>query len=85
MPELNIEAVSGLISACEQAEQGVAEGAGDGRLTGGRLGDLYGRRRMFLLGLAGFTLTSALCGLAWSPLALIVFRVLQGLLGWIRG
>ena len=47
-------------------------------ITGGRLGDLYGRRRMFLLGLAGFTLTSALCGLAWSPLALILFRVLQG-------
>ena len=47
-------------------------------ITGGRLGDLYGRRRMFLLGLAGFTLTSALCGLAWSPLSLTLFRVLQG-------
>ena len=47
-------------------------------ITGGRLGDLYGRRRVFLLGLAGFTLTSALCGLAWSPLSLTVFRVLQG-------
>jgi len=48
-------------------------------ITGGRLGDLYGRRRMFLLGLAGFTVTSALCGLAWSPLSLIVFRVVQGM------
>lgn len=48
-------------------------------ITGGRLGDLYGRRRLFLLGLSGFTLTSALCGLAWSPVSLIVFRVLQGL------
>jgi EmrB/QacA subfamily drug resistance transporter len=48
-------------------------------ITGGRLGDLYGRRHLFLLGLAGFTLTSALCGLAWSPVSLIVFRVLQGL------
>ncbi|WP_420594021.1 MFS transporter [Deinococcus sp.] len=47
-------------------------------ITGGRLGDLYGRRRMFLLGLTGFTLTSALCGLAWSPLTLTLFRVLQG-------
>ncbi|MGY2894919.1 MFS transporter [Deinococcus sp. UYEF24] len=47
-------------------------------ITGGRLGDLYGRRRMFLLGLAGFTFTSALCGLAWSPLSLTLFRVLQG-------
>ena len=48
-------------------------------ITGGRLGDLYGRRRLFLLGLAGFTLTSALCGLAWSPVSLILFRVFQGL------
>jgi EmrB/QacA subfamily drug resistance transporter len=48
-------------------------------ITGGRLGDLYGRKRVFMLGLAGFTLTSALCGLAWSPFTLILFRVLQGL------
>jgi EmrB/QacA subfamily drug resistance transporter len=48
-------------------------------ITGGRLGDLFGRKRVFLLGLAGFTLTSLLCGLAWSPLTLILFRVLQGL------
>jgi EmrB/QacA subfamily drug resistance transporter len=48
-------------------------------ITGGRLGDIYGRRRLFLLGLTGFTLTSALCGLAWSPVSLIVFRILQGL------
>lgn len=48
-------------------------------ITGGRLGDLYGRKRVFMLGLAGFTLTSALCGLAWSPLTLIAFRALQGL------
>jgi len=48
-------------------------------ITGGRLGDLYGRRRMFLVGLGGFTLASALCGLAWSPASLIAFRVVQGL------
>jgi MFS family permease len=42
-----------------------------GLITGGRLGDLYGRRRMFLLGLGGFVVTSALCGLATSPEALI--------------
>ena len=48
-------------------------------ITGGRLGDRFGRKRLFVLGLLGFTLTSALCGLAWSPLALIVFRVFQGL------
>src|SRR5262249_47456020 len=35
-------------------------------ITGGRLGDLRGRRRMFVAGLLGFALTSALCGLAMS-------------------
>jgi EmrB/QacA subfamily drug resistance transporter len=50
-------------------------------ITGGRLGDLYGRKRMFLLGMAGFTLASALCGFATSPQMLIVSRVLQGLAG----
>lgn len=48
-------------------------------ITGGRLGDLYGRKRIFLVGLGSFTLASALCGLAWSPENLIAFRVLQGL------
>lgn len=33
-------------------------------ITGGRLGDLFGRRRLFVIGMAGFTLASALCGLA---------------------
>src|SRR5262249_45379466 len=50
-----------------------------GLVTGARLGDVIGRRRMFLLGGAGFTLSSALCSLAWSPGALITFRLLQGL------
>jgi len=47
-------------------------------ITGGRLGDLYGRRRMFLLGMAGFTVSSLLCGLAVSPLWLLAARALQG-------
>lgn len=45
----------------------------------GRLGDLYGRRRMFLIGLLCFTLSSLACALAWSPATLIVTRLLQGL------
>src|SRR5215210_560994 len=40
-------------------------------ITGGRLGDIFGRKRMFLSGMAGFTIASALCGLAPSPEALI--------------
>ena len=46
--------------------------------TGGRLGDLYGRGRMFFLGLIGFAAASTLCGFAWSPAALIAGRALQG-------
>lgn len=46
-------------------------------ITGGRMGDLFGRRRMFLIGVAGFTAASILCGLAWSPRVLIAARVLQ--------
>lgn len=40
-------------------------------ITGGRLGDWLGRKRMFMLGVAGFTLASVLCGTAWSPSILI--------------
>jgi EmrB/QacA subfamily drug resistance transporter len=48
-------------------------------VTGGRLGDLYGRKRLFMVGMAGFTMASALCGLAPTPNVLIAARVLQGL------
>jgi EmrB/QacA subfamily drug resistance transporter len=48
-------------------------------ITGGRLGDLFGRRRLFLLGVAGFTIASVLCGIAWSPAFLVAARILQGL------
>ncbi|AXF12703.1 MFS transporter (plasmid) [Paraburkholderia graminis] len=47
-------------------------------ITGGRLGDLFGRGRMFFLGLIGFATASTLCGLASSPWTLIVGRALQG-------
>lgn len=48
-------------------------------ITGGRLGDLLGRKRMFMLGVAGFTFASVLCGFAWSAPILIAGRILQGL------
>lgn len=47
-------------------------------LLGGSLADLFGRRRMFLLGLAGFGLSSLACGLAPNGAALIAFRLVQG-------
>ncbi|SDM34566.1 drug resistance transporter, EmrB/QacA subfamily [Nonomuraea maritima] len=52
-----------------------------GLVTGGRLGDLYGKKRMFVIGAAGFTVASLLCGLAVNPEMLIASRVLQGLFG----
>jgi EmrB/QacA subfamily drug resistance transporter len=45
----------------------------------GRLADQFGRRRFFVLGLSVFTIGSALCALAWTVEALIVFRIIQGL------
>src|SRR3954452_5170854 len=50
-------------------------------LLGGRLGDLYGRRRMFIAGLLVFAGGSALAALAWSSTSLIAFRAVQGLGG----
>src|SRR5437867_587426 len=54
---------------------------GGALLLGGRLADLLGRRRLFLVGLALFVASSLLCGLAWSEASLIGFRALQGLGG----
>ena len=47
-------------------------------LLGGRLADVFGRRRVFLTGIAVFTIGSALSGLAWSAASLVAFRALQG-------
>src|SRR5271167_3125301 len=48
-------------------------------LVGGSMGDLFGRRRMFLLGVAVFTLASVACGLASSIGQLIAARTVQGI------
>lgn len=50
-------------------------------VVGGRLGDKYGRRRLFLIGITGFTLASVACGLAVSPESIIVARLAQGAFG----
>lgn len=47
-------------------------------ITGARLGDLYGRRRVFLAGVLTFTVSSLLCGIAPTALVLIAARVVQG-------
>src|SRR6201986_3173859 len=47
-------------------------------LLGGRLGDSIGRKRTFIVGVALFTIASALCGIAWDEGTLVVARLLQG-------
>jgi EmrB/QacA subfamily drug resistance transporter len=47
-------------------------------LIGGRLGDMFGRKRMLLVGVAGFVAASLACAVAQTPETLILFRVLQG-------
>ncbi|HVS78990.1 MAG TPA: MFS transporter [Candidatus Saccharimonadales bacterium] len=50
-------------------------------LLGGSLGDIFGRKRVYLIGLTGFGAMSLLCGLSPSISFLIIFRVLQGIFG----
>ncbi|HWD60947.1 MAG TPA: MFS transporter [Humibacter sp.] len=50
-------------------------------VLGARLGDKYGTRRMFLLGLTGFTLASLACGLSTGPITIVGARVVQGAFG----
>jgi EmrB/QacA subfamily drug resistance transporter len=52
-----------------------------GMVTGGRLGDLFGYKRLFLIGVVTFALASLACGLAPTSGALVVFRLVQGLTG----
>ncbi|MEU9862835.1 MFS transporter [Streptomyces sp. NPDC047971] len=65
-------------SAIQWITAGYALAFAAGLITGGRLGDIYGRKRLFLLGTAGFTLASALCGFAANPEMLVASRLLQG-------
>jgi EmrB/QacA subfamily drug resistance transporter len=60
---------------------GYALSLGGGLILGGRLGDRFGRRRMFLIGLASFTLASLACALAPSIELLIALRLVQGFAG----
>src|ERR1700676_5040546 len=49
-------------------------------ITGGRLGDIFGRKRLFIVGVSGFTVASLICGLAPTPTTLMAARVFQGLM-----
>ncbi|MBO2448317.1 MFS transporter [Actinomadura barringtoniae] len=52
-------------------------------VTGGRLGDIHGRRRVFMIGVAGFTVASALAATAVTPGMLITARIAQGAFGGV--
>src|SRR2546430_2560221 len=53
-------------------------------ITAGRLGDLYGPKQLFQVGLVIFTLASVACGFAQNPTQLIIFRVVQGVGFWAK-
>ncbi len=52
-------------------------------LIGGSLGDIYGKKRVFVIGISIFTFFSICCGLSWDGNSLIIFRGLQGIGGAI--
>ncbi|NYI07529.1 MFS transporter [Allostreptomyces psammosilenae] len=68
-------------AALELVVAGYAFTYASGMVTGGRLGDLFGYRRLFLIGVAAFALASLLCGIAATPGQLVAARLLQGLTG----
>lgn len=66
------------VSQIQWITAGYALAFAAGLITGGRLGDIHGRKRLFLVGIGGFTLASALCGFAANPEMLVASRILQG-------
>jgi EmrB/QacA subfamily drug resistance transporter len=72
-------------AAIQWVVAGFALAVATGLITAGRLGDIHGRRRMFMLGLALFTVTSAACGLAPTSGSLVAARVSQGLSAALMG
>jgi EmrB/QacA subfamily drug resistance transporter len=65
-------------AALELVVAGYAFSYASGLITGGRLGDLFGFRRIFVIGMVGFSVASLLCGLALSPSQLVAARLVQG-------
>lgn len=79
-PSIRAE-LGGSFTALQWIAAGYTLALAVGLLTGGRLGDMFGRKRMLMIGIIGFVLTSVACAMAPSIEALIVARVLQGLFG----
>ncbi len=79
-PSLETELHAGP-AALELVVGGYAFTYAAGMVTGGRLGDLFGYRRLFLTGMAAFSVASLLCGLAQTPAQLVAARLLQGVTG----
>lgn len=78
IPDIQADLGAGT-TAIQWVVAGFGLALGGGLITGGRLGDLFGRRRMYALGLAVFTAASLACGVAPSPGTLIAARVVQGI------
>jgi EmrB/QacA subfamily drug resistance transporter len=66
-------------AALELLIAGYAVGYGVLLITGGRLGDIHGRKRMFLVGMTAFTIASVLCSVAPNAIALVIARIVQGI------
>ncbi|RKT17047.1 EmrB/QacA subfamily drug resistance transporter [Streptomyces sp. 1114.5] len=77
MPDIRTD-TGASYAALQWISAGYALAFAVGLITGGRLGDIYGRKRMVLTGIGVFTLASALCAAAANPEMLIGARVLQG-------
>ncbi|WP_367134823.1 MULTISPECIES: MFS transporter [Streptomyces] len=80
MPSIKRD-IDASFSVLQWLSEGYALAFAIGLITGGRLGDIYGRKKVFLLGMGGFTLASMLCGVVSDPQLLVGARVLQGLMG----
>ncbi|MEV6673868.1 MFS transporter [Streptomyces sp. NPDC051162] len=80
MPSIQRD-IDASFSVLQWLSEGYALAFAIGLITGGRLGDIYGRKKVFLLGMGGFTLASMLCGIVSDPQLLVAARVLQGLMG----
>ncbi|MFR9776556.1 MFS transporter [Micromonospora sp. MS34] len=77
IPSIQVDLRAGP-SAVQWVVAGFGLALAAGLITGGRLGDLYGRRRLYVIGLGLFTLASAACGLAPTAGVLVGGRVVQG-------